>query len=369
MLRHPLAQAWHHRAQVLAGVGPWIWVVLWVGVVLWVLVGLAGADFLESIEAFFNGAFGGRRFAYLFSTLSRTALIAGMALSVMISFRAGQLNIGGEGQLVAGGLAAAVAAVHFDAPGPSVMLATIMAGIVAGALWAALAGILQVSMGVPLLVGSLLLNYPIRYFASYVVNHPLRDVDSGMAQTHLIAHDAWLPLIPGTRLDVGIFVIVVLSLLAIGYSYRTVHGFRARLVGLSPEFARASGLRVERLALETIMISGAIAGLVGAIAVLGTYHRFSDGMLVQPLYAWTAIIAVLLVNMIPWAVPLSAFFFAAVHTGAAGTERTAGVPKEIAIIIQAVLILFIASRSVSNTHPAAQSPDEDAQDAPKRESK
>ena len=91
-------------------------------------------------------------------------------------------------------------------------------------------------------------------------------------------------------------------------------------------------------------MSGAIAGLVGAIAVFGIHHRYIDGMLVQPLYAWTGIIAVLLVGMIPWLVPLSGFFFAAIQTGAAGMERTAGVPKEIALVMQAVIILFVASR-------------------------
>ena len=91
-------------------------------------------------------------------------------------------------------------------------------------------------------------------------------------------------------------------------------------------------------------MSGAMAGLVGAVAVFGIYHRYIDGMLVEPLYAWTGIIAVLLVGMIPWLVPFAGLFFAAVETGAAGMERTAGVPQEISLVLQAVIILFVASR-------------------------
>ena len=78
--------------------------------------------------------------------------------------------------------------------------------------------------------------------------------------------------------------------------------------------------------------------------MFGVHHRFTDGMLVQPLYAWTGIIAVLLVGMVPWVVPISGFFFAAVETGAAGMERTANVPQQVALIMQAVIILFVAGR-------------------------
>jgi simple sugar transport system permease protein len=231
-------------------------------------------------------------------------------------------------------------------PGPPilVLIAAILAGMAAGALWALLAGVLYIYVGVPLLVGSLLLNFPIRYIGSYLVAHPYRDLQSGMVQSHLVPQGTWLPYFPGVRLDIGILFIAVAAIFTIVYSHTTVHGYQARMNGLSPDFARTVGLPVEKLTLQTLMMSGAIAGLVGAIAVFGIHHRYIDGMLVQPLYAWTGIIAVLLVGMIPWLVPLSGFFFAAIQTGAAGMERTAGVPKEIALVMQAVIILFVASR-------------------------
>ena len=219
-----------------------------------------------------------------------------------------------------------------------------LAGMAAGTLWALLAGVLYVYVGVPLLVGSLLLNFPIRYIASYLVAHPFRDVQSGMLQSHLVPDDTWFAYFPGVRLDIGILFIAATSILTIVYSHTTLHGYQARMNGLSADFARAVGLPVRRLALQTLAMSGAIAGLVAAIAVFGVHHRFIDGMLVQPLYAWTGIIAVLLVGMIPWLVPFSGFFFAAIQTGAAGMERSAGVPKEIALVMQAVIILFVASR-------------------------
>ena len=322
----------------------WTATLAWIFAILFGLMLLIGAPFGEAIQGFFAGAFGGRRFAFLMATLSRSTLIIGMALSVMLSFRAGLFNIGGEGQLIAGGLVSALVAIMLPGPPLLVLASAIVAGMAAGAAWALLAGVLQVYVGVPLLVGSLLLNFPIRFIASYLVAHPFRDVASGMVQSHLVPQETWLPYFPGVRLDIGILLVAVVAVATIVYSYKTTHGYHARLNGLSGDFARAVGLPVTKLTLQTLAMSGAIAGLVGAIAVFGIHHRYVDGMLVQPLYAWTGIIAVLLVGMIPWLVPISGFFFAAIQTGAAGMERAAEVPKEIALVMQAVIILFVASR-------------------------
>ena len=308
------------------------------------LIWLADADFFKSTSAFFKGAFGGRKYAYLLVTISRAALITGMAIAALIAFRAGLFNIGGEGQLVIGGLASAFVAINLPFGGPAGIFLVLLAGMLAAGVWAMLAGIMKLWLGVPILVGTLLLNYPARYIASYFVSHPLRDIASGMPQTHLIEKSLWLPLLPGTRLDIGFIFILFIFCIVLIYCYRTVGGYEAKMTGLSIDFANASGLKTKKISLKTLALSGAIAGLVGAIAVLGIHHRFTDGMLVQPLYAWTGIVAALMVSLIPWAVLPAGFFFAAIHSGASGMERTADVPKEIAIIIQGIIILFVASK-------------------------
>ena len=308
------------------------------------LIWLADADFFKSTSAFFKGAFGGRKYAYLLVTISRAALITGMAIAALIAFRAGLFNIGGEGQLVIGGLASAFVAINLPFGGPAGIVLVLLSGMIAAGVWAMLAGIMKLWLGVPILVGTLLLNYPARYIASYFVSHPLRDIASGMPQTHLIEKSLWLPLLPGTRLDIGFIFILFIFCIVLIYCYRTVGGYEAKMTGLSIDFANASGLKTKKISLKTLALSGAIAGLVGAIAVLGIHHRFTDGMLVQPLYAWTGIVAALMVSLIPWAVLPAGFFFAAIHSGASGMERTADVPKEIAIIIQGIIILFVASK-------------------------
>lgn len=336
-------------ASPLAG---WLATVASVAVVLVVLMAVAGAPFGAAMAGFFEGAFGGRRFVYLMATLSRAMLIVGMAVSAMLSLRAGLFNVGGEGQLVAGGLVSALVALAVPGPPPVVLAAAVLAGMAAGAAWALLAGVLEAAAGVPLLVGSLLLNFPIRSLASYAVAHPFRDVPSGMVQSPLVPAATWLPYFPGVRLDAGIVVVAVLVAAAVLYAGRTVHGYHTRLLGLAPEFARTAGLPVTALTLQTLAASGAIAGLVGALAVFGIHHRYVDGMLVQPLYAWTGIMAVLLAGAVPWLVPLSGLLFAALETGAVGMERATQVPKEIAVVMQAVIILAFAGRATAGIRRA-----------------
>ncbi len=296
----------------------------------------------ENAMNFLDGAFGGRRNFNFFTTLSRATLIIGMAMSVLVSFRAGLINIGGEGQLVLGGLTAALVGVTLDAP-PAVLLpAALVAAMFVGAVWALVAGWFERVAGVPLVVGSLLLNYPAVLFASYLVSHPFRDIDSGLSQSHRIAREARLPKFDGTLLDYGIFLILVVIAVVIVFERRSVFGYRLRMQGFSLPFARSSGFPVGRIYYQTLAISGAIAGIVGFIAVFGMNHRYVDGMLVLPLYSWTGLIAVLLAGMVSWLVPLTGFFFAALGTGAVGIERAADIPREAAQIIQALIILFAA---------------------------
>ncbi len=305
---------------------PWIITLAWILAILFALMLLVERALRRAlIQGFFDGAFGGRRFAYLMATLSRATLIVGMALSVMLSLprRPVQHRRRRPARRRRPGLGAGRASCC-RARRSLVLVVAILAGMAAGALWALLAGALYLYVGVPLLVGSLLLNFPIRYLASYLVAHPFRDVPSGMVQSHLVP-DADLAALLSRRSARHRHPV---HRRGQHPGHRLQPQNRARLPGATEwpgagfrprgRPAGVSGSPCRRLAM-----SGAIAGLVGAIAVFGIHHRYIDGMLVQPLYAWTGIIAVLLVGMIPWLVPFSGFFFAAIQTGAAGMERAA----------------------------------------------
>jgi len=295
------------------------------------------------ITAFIDGAVGGRHNFNFFSTLERGSLIVGMAMSVLLSFRAGLINIGGEGQLVLGGLVAALVGIYVPGAPMLVSVLALLAAMAAGALWSALAGLLERGLSIPLVVGSLLLNYPASFIASYLVSHPLRDVNSGIAQSYRIPRGAYLPRFEGTILDYGIILTGLVAVGLIVAERTSIFGYRARMQGYSAGFARASGFPEARMYFQILSSSGAVAGLVGYVAVFGISHRYVDGMLVLPLYAWTGLVAVLLARINPLWVPVAGLLFAALQTGAAGLERSAGVPREMAQVIQGLIILFLAT--------------------------
>ncbi len=307
-----------------------------------ILALLAVESSREAVFGFLNGAFGGRNNFNLYSTLSRFSILLGLAMSVLVSFRAGLLNIGAEGQLVLGGLTAALVGVYLPAPPLVVALCALGAAMAVAASWAVLAGLIERMTNVPLLIGSLLLNYPASYIASYFVSHPFRDVNSGATQSFRIMSDAALPRFTGTILDYGILLIGSTALLVIFLERTSVFGYRVRMQGYSYSFARASGFPTRKLYYRTLMISGAIAGMTGFVAVFGMNQRYIDGMLTAPLYAWTGIAAVLMAAIIPWVTPFAAFFFAVLATGAIGMERSVGIPREVGQIIQAIIVLYLS---------------------------
>lgn len=302
-----------------------------------------GHDPIAAYRAMTDGALGGRGSANLIATLARATPIVGMGLAVAVALRGGFLNLGGEGQLVIGGLGAALVALH--APLPTVLLlpATLAGGALAGSAWALLATLLERRYHVPLLIGTLLLNYPARYLAAYLVNHPLRDVASGMSQTFRVPEALELPrLTAGGRLHAGAILVLGLVLAADWLIRRTRTGFELRMTGLNPSFARYGGVDTARLGFGAMLASGAIAGLVGSLEVLGTHHRFIDGALTDPLYAWTGLMAALLAVSSPLGVLAAGLFLAAVHSGGFGMERGAEVPRELSRVLQALMILALA---------------------------
>ena len=305
----------------------------------------AGHDPIAAYQAMFGGALGGRGFSGLLATLARATPIVGMGLAAAVALRGGFLNLGGEGQLVFGGLAAALVGLHVPLPGILLLPTALLAGTLAGGAWALLARGLEMRFGVPLLIGTLLLNYPARYIASYLVNHPLRDVASGMSQTFRIPASIELPrLTAGARLHAGALLVLALVLAAAWYIRRTRTGYELRMTGKNIRFARYGGVDVKRLGLGTMLTSGGIAGLVGALEVLGTHHRFIDGALTDPLYAWTGLMAALLAGSSPLGALAAGLFFAAVYTGGFAMERGAQVPRELSQVLQALMILLIAAR-------------------------
>ncbi len=296
---------------------------------------------MEALLALWQGAFGSP-YAVLSATLVRTTPLLLLGLSVATAFRAGILNIGAEGQLLAGAMAAAAVGLASTGwPSAVAVAAMIVAGIVAGAGWAFIAAALRRGFGVLEGISTIMLNFLALHLVSWLVRGPLQEPTRTNPQSATlpdIAH--WPTLIPGHRLHLG-FLLGLLLALALWVMWRhTAVGFRLRVVGMGARAAASAGrVAVDHTVMGAFLLSGAIAGLAGASEVGGVTWGLYDG--ISPGYGYTAIAVALLARLDPRAVVPSAVFFGALEAGAAAMQRDAGVPSVVVQVVVAVVVLAV----------------------------
>ena len=307
-----------------------------------VIIALTGESPISGYSELYKGAFS--RFN-IPSTLNRAVPIVGAALAISIAFRADLINLGVEGQLVLGGLTASLTAVALPVPDYLRLPIALLTGILVGGGYALLSAWFQFRFGVPILISSLLMNYPAIYFASYLVSGPFGEQLSGVSQSPIVPESARLvSLVQGSRLNAGAFIILGLVFILALVIKRSVIGYELRMRGLNLKFARYGGIAVKPLCYKVMLASGMIAGAVGAIEVLGVHYRYIDTALTAPLYAWIGIMAALLSNLNPIGVLLTGLFLSALQTGGYGMERNTNIPRELALVLQAIIIMFVATR-------------------------
>jgi general nucleoside transport system permease protein len=281
----------------------------------------------------------------LFETVARAVPLVGMTLAAAIPLRAGIVNLGADGQLALGGCAAAIVALYFPAPDLVRLAMALAAAMLVGAGYAALAAAGEIIAGVPLLLSTWLLSYPAKGLCGYLVRTPLRDPSTAWPSTARIAVGARLGhLIPGTPVNQGLLLIALVAIAVIFIDRRSSMGFELRLRGLNERFARYGGVALNRQTLGVMIASGAIAGLVGAIMVLGSQFRYTDGALTAPQYSWSGTLAALLAGGEPVGSVIAAVLFAALQTGGFAMERSVEIPRVLTMVLQSVIILFLAMR-------------------------
>ncbi|MFD0871951.1 ABC-type uncharacterized transport system, permease component [Chlamydia abortus] len=306
---------------------------------------LVGESVINTYAEMWKGAFGS--FYYLTNTLARAIPILLIGVGLSLAFRAGFFNLGAEGQMVLGGITAALTALYLPGPGWLRLIAALVAGILAGGVWGAIAGWLDDRFKINLIISTLLMNYMATYFASYLVSSPFKDTTGSAAlpQTPMIEPSAWLPkLFPGSSLHAGIFLAVAAAILIHLLVKYSVFGYEVNMIGRNPLFASYGGVRRGPMMLAGLFISGGLAGLAGSVEVLGMQYRYLDGALITPNYAWTGLMAALIAGSNPIGAALASLLLAALQTGAMGVERNTEVPLEIASVIQAAIVLFVSAK-------------------------
>ncbi|MCX7992411.1 MAG: ABC transporter permease [Fimbriimonadales bacterium] len=316
---------------------------------LTLLIVAAGKPVGESFQIIVQGATGYPR-TELYgpvdawdAVLHDMTLLLLTGLSVAVALQAGLFNIGAAGQLLVGALAAAWIGTLQGMPGGLHLLAALLGGAGAGALWAFLPVWLKVKRGAHEVISTIMFNYIALYLTHWLVTERLKDPAGDAPQTAVIAEAARLPLLREDFLQaswgLGIAVLTALGLWLV--LYRTVWGYEARATGANRDAADAAGAPTARRMTEAMLLAGALAGLGGAIEVCGSQYRFFEGFPSE--YGFDGIAVALLAGNHPALTILSGWLMSALRSGAYHLHAETGAPKEIAIVVQAALILYVAA--------------------------
>ncbi|WP_298438057.1 ABC transporter permease [Ottowia sp.] len=307
--------------------------------VLW-----AGAPVGRTYVLLAQGAFGSV-FA-LTETLTRAVPLILTGLAAAVAFRAHLYNIGAEGQLYAGALAAvAVGGLHGGTGlewSPYLLFPLMMlAAALAGALWLLGPALMKARLGVDEVVTTLLLNFVMLLLVSALLDGPMKDpMAMGWPQSVALQGDLELAkLVPQTRLHTGLLWALALAVLVWGLMARTVAGFRIRAVGANARAAAFAGVPVTRTVVLVALLSGGLAGLAGAIEVAGRTSYVTLDM--SPGYGYSGIVIAMLAGLNPLGVVAAAIFVAGVLVGADSMSRAVGVPTYLADVIVATSLLAV----------------------------
>lgn len=300
---------------------------------------LAGANLWASYGALARGAFG-TRYNFL-ETLVKAVPYTFTGLAVAFAFRAKFWNIGAEGQLYAGAIAATVVGLHLGGFPPYLAIPVVIAvGMVAGGLWATVPVFLKTKLKVDDVVSSLLLNYVMLHIMGALLFGPLQQPGSGWPRSAEIAKSAWFPiLLPRSRFHLGILIALAAVLILWFVNEKTVFGYRSRAVGVNARASAFGGIPVNRVLFVTALVSGGLAGLAGVSELCAIQYRLL--MDISPGYGYSGIVIAMLGNLHPVGVLLSALFFSAVHTGAQTMSRMTGVPSYITEVIQGTALIVM----------------------------
>lgn len=300
---------------------------------------LFGASPAEALQAMWQGAFGTQA-----NTLSVAAFWIPLLLSsigLLVTFTAGLWNIGIEGQIVLGSIAASWVALYLDAPAPVLIAAEVLAAMIAGALWAGLTGLLKTRGGVHEIFGGLALNNLAIILTNYLISGPWQPPEGGTFRgTAPFQADALLPRFAESRFAPISLVFVILAFAAVFVLLRgTTWGLKLKALGKNPRSAFLLGVSSEREAIMALMLCGALAGLGGAVRVLSWFDSLRQS--ISGGIGFLALLVVMLANYrILW-VPFIAFFFSAVLNGSITLQLRTQLHSSLGGILTAVMVLFV----------------------------
>ncbi len=309
-----------------------------------------GANPLVAYGALLQGAFGSVN--AIADTLVRATPLLFVGVGICIAFRGGVTNIGGEGQFVVGALCATLVGLSFpDGPALLVVPLALLAGALGGALWGGIPGLLKAHFNVNEILSTIMMNQIAVQGMNFLLIGPLIDPvqlqrASRIPQTARLSAAFDLPRLVPTRLHLGTLIAVVMAVLVYVLLWRTTLGYRIRAVGLNRDAARYAGINVPRHIALALALSGALAGLAGAIQVFGVNFRmFTDGSATgfTGSAGFHGIVAALFGQLHPLGTIPAAFFFGGLLVGANRMQRAVQVPAALIVTLNGLVVVFVVS--------------------------
>jgi len=338
----------YHLLRLVAGLAVPVGAVIAAFLVGAIMLLALGTSPVSGYAALLEGAFGG------WDQLSDTAIKAMplllVGVGICIAFRAGVINIGGEGQIVMGAILATSTSIWFEGlPRIALVPLVLLAGAVGGGFWGAIPGVLKAYARVNEILSTIMLNIVAAQFLSFLLQDLL--IEEGaikIQQTKRLTENADLPLLPGgTRLHLGVAIAIAVAVLGYILLFRSALGVRLRAVGHNPNASRYAGMGVKKSIVQALTFSGACAGVAGAVLVFGSEsHRLigeGGASAFTQSAGFNGIVAALFGALHPLYTIPAAFFFGGMLTGGIALQQEVQVPAAMIVALNGVVVLFVVS--------------------------
>ena len=354
-----------------------------------VILLLLDVDPVVAYTEMFVGAFTNKN--GLADTLVKATPLLLVGLGIVIAFRASVINIGAEGQFIVGALLTTCLAVELGESWPAwlVIVICLLAGTVAGGVWAGIPGILKARLNVNEILSTIMMNSIAVQIGFFLLRGPMIDPAEVEAGTN-IPHSARTPkatdlprftdiakslgfeesardlemegfraeiyglLVEPTRLHVGLLLAIVMAIVVYIFLWRTTIGYRIRMVGLNPAAARYAGINVGRYIVLSMSLSGAFAGLAGAVEILGLHHRMFEPLSVSAGYGFSGIVVALFGKLHPLGAIPSSMLFGGLLVGGDKMQRAVQVPQVLITALIGIVILFVVSSEIWSRRRASR---------------
>lgn len=309
------------------------------GVVIWAF----GSDPFAAYSALWKGAFGsGVAFT---STLTKAVPVMLTGLAVAVAFKCSVFNIGAEGQLLMGAMAAAIVGAGVQLPAPLHIMLCMLSAMAAGMLWALFPAVLKLKCNVHVVISTIMFNYIAQFFVQWLILGPFKGEGVSPA-TETIFDSAKLPrILPKPFvLNLGFIFALLAVVLVYVLLNRTSMGYEMRAVGYNPNASNTNGIDVNRNMFLALLISGALAGLAGGIEVTGSLNKIVNNF--SPGYGFNGIPVALMAHNNPFAIIFSALLIGAMRSGSTMMQSSAGISQNMVDIIQGLIVVFLCAEHV-----------------------